>query len=59
MEKHALEFIDCGNDVQALAKIDGEAESLCGVSRGENLMIQTQTAIAFEIIKKNVRWRTI
>ena len=57
---NALRFIEHGNDVQALANIDVQAESLCSVSivRGEDLMIQTQTAVACEVIKKN-RWRTV
>ena len=56
MKKNAMRFIEDGNDVQALANIDVEAESLCGVSTvlGENLMMQTKTALACEIIKKKL-----
>ena len=56
VKKNALRFVEHGNDLQALANIDVEAASLCGVSivRMENLMIQTQTAIAREMIKNKV-----
>ena len=56
MEKNALRFIKDSNDFQALANIHVEAESPCGVStvRIENLMIQTQTAMACDIIKKKL-----
>ena len=55
-KKIGLRFIEDGNDVQALANIDVVAESLCGVSidRGAKLMIQTQTATAYEITKKRL-----
>ena len=53
MKKNTLRFIEDGSDVQALAIFDVDAESPCGVEvvPGENLMIQTQTASACEIIK--------
>ena len=53
-KKNALRSIEHGNDVQALGNIDVEAESLCSVSivPGEDLTIQTQTAVAREVIKK-------
>ena len=56
VKKNALRNIEGGNDVQALANTDEEAESLSRVSmaRGENLMIQTQTATACDIIKKKL-----
>ena len=59
VKKHALRFMEDCNDVLALANIDVEAASLCGlcglsIVRGENLTIHTQTAIACEIIKKKL-----
>ena len=55
-EKNALRSIEGGDEVQALANIDVEAESLYAVSNviGENLMIQTQTAMACKTVKKKL-----
>ena len=59
-KNNALRLIEDGNDVQAMANIDLEAESLCDVSivRGEDLMFHTQTAASCGVVKK-IRWRTI
>ena len=53
VKKNVLMLIEDMNDVQTLTNIDATTESSCAVPffRNVNLMMQTKTSVAHEIIK--------